>query len=286
MEAMPFQWFQSIPPVTRTYMACSTALSLADYLGYIRVSDFLLDPSSPFGLKQVWRILLNTAYNGTFSLDFCTKLYLFTSYSNWLETYINSPRHYLWMILVLIVMINIYSTFILNLGLIGPVLKDTLLCIWSRKHSDDEVLFLMISLKARWVPWATYLLDLSIYNRKDPKRWLSGLAGILIGHSYWFVNEELPKLHGTKSILRPVWEWEIFGLQAVKPEDEEVEGTTENHEGAQAQIAIQEHAFENPAEEEFDEPQAEPQSELLETADDQAQIGFRRETGDTLRQRD
>ena len=278
MEAMPFQWMQSIPPVTRTYVACSTALSLADYLGYIKVSDFLLNPNSPFGLRQFWRILLNTAYTGTFSFDFCTKLYLFTSYSNWVETYINSPRHYLWMLLVLVVMINLYSAFVMNLGLIGPVLKDTLLCIWSRKHSDDEVLFFIVSLKVRWVPWTTYLFDSSINYRRDPKRWISGLAGLLIGHCYWFINEELPKLHGNKSILRPMWEWEIFNLEAIKPEENGLEPTIGSGEMDLAQFNLQDHQGEIQSEEDT-------QLQNAEVLDEQQHSNYNRETRDTLHQR-
>lgn len=282
---MPFQWLQSIPPVTRTYVACSTALSLADYMGYIKVSDIFLSPNSSFGLNQLWRILLNTAYNGTFSFEFCTRLYLFTSYSNWVETYVNSPRHYIWTLFVLIFMINLYSAFIKNLGLIGPVLKDTLLCIWSRKQSDDEVFFFIISLKVRWLPWATYLLDSSINYREDPKRFIAGPAGLIIGHCFWFINEELPRLHGNKSFLRPVWEWEIFNLETIKPEENGLEETTETGQMDLAQVDLQDHQGENQLEENLEGHLREMPLQHAEVVDDHDHPNYGRETRDTLHQR-
>ncbi|KAG0676067.1 hypothetical protein C6P40_000519 [Pichia californica] len=204
MEFFAIQWLQDIPPVTRAYVVCSTGLSVAEYFGYVEVSDFILNPNNSLNLKQVF---LNTLYNGPISMNFCTKLYLFSRYSNWVEVFINSPKNYLWMILILITSINLYSKYIINLSLIGPVLKETILYIWSRNHADDEIFFTLISLRACWIPWVTYFITIALNTRRDPNQWKSALSSIIIGHLYWFLNDELPKLHGSKSFLRPVWEW-------------------------------------------------------------------------------
>lgn len=218
MEVMPLQWLQSIPPVTRSYILCSTALSLAEYLGYIEVSDLLLSSNTPFNFNKIGKILLNSLYNGPLSVNFSTKLYLFSRYSNWLETSMNSPSRFIWMIMILITAINLYSIYITKLTFIGPILKETFLCIWCRNHMDDDLFFLMFSLKASWVPITTYFLDLAISTSRDPNLWLSGLSGMVIGHLYWFINEELPKLHGSKSLLCPIWEWNLFQFQPQQQE--------------------------------------------------------------------
>lgn len=276
---MPIQWLQSIPPITRGYVIGSTLLSLCEYLGYIKTSDFLLNPNTPFSLKQLWPIFLNTLYNGSLSMDFCAKLYLFSRYSNWLETFVNSPKIYLWMIFILIIMINLYSKFIANLSLFGPVLKETFLCIWSRNHANDEVFFVLISLRACWVPWTTYFIDIS-FNR-DPKKLISNLAGIIIGHLYWFLDEELPKLHGTKSFLRPIWQWDLFKniliannqqhqfLEELNDEDNIIENNEEDN-------------IEN---EEIEENEENNNLIYDEIVNDPLQTDFQRETDETLIQR-
>lgn len=287
MEVMPIQWLQSMPPITRGYIIGSTLLSLCEFLGYVKTSDFLLNPNTPFSLKQLWPIFLNTLYNGSLSLDLCAKLYFFSRYSNWLETFVNSPKNYLWMIFILIIMINLYSKFITNLSFFGPVLKETFLCIWSRNHANDEVFFVLISLRACWVPWANFFIDIS-FNR-DSKKLIPNIAGIIIGHLFWFLDEELPKLHGTQSFLRPIWQWNLFKNTLFNNNQQEnlvelnnLDNIPENND---EQNEINEINEEN--EENLENPQNQDYNNLdyEEIINDPLETDFQRETDYTLIQR-
>lgn len=208
MEAVPLQWLQTMPPVTKSYILLSSALSIAEYTGLFKSSDITIESDSLINTNIIWKIPLNLLYNGSISLDFFTKLYFFTRYSNWLETSFNSSYSYIWMTTILISLIYFYCLSIVNLFMWGPTLKTALLYIWTKRNPNVEVLLFVLIIKSVWVPWVSLLLDISLSRRNNNyKFWLINLSGILIGHLYWFINDQLPLLFKSKSIFRPYWEW-------------------------------------------------------------------------------
>lgn len=207
MEGLPQEWFNSLPPVTRLYVVASGALSLTEYLGYLKINDILLSPNSEWNFARLRRIPLNLIYNGKLSVDFLTRLYFFSRYSIWLETSVNSARNYLWMLLILVLIINIYSTCVTNISFIGPILKEVLLYIWTKKNDDVELMFLFFTVKGDWIPWISIVCDTAVMDHFDTKMLPLKLAGIIIGHIYWFIDSEIPLLHNCKSPFTPIWDW-------------------------------------------------------------------------------
>lgn len=226
MDGIAQQWMQSLPPVTRIYFVASGVLSMVEYLGYMKIEDILIVSNTVWNKDTLWRVPLNVVYNGKLSLDFATKLYFFSRYAVWLETSVSSSKNFLWMIFILVLMINTYSIFVTNLALIGPILKDVMLYIWTKKNTDIEVMFLFFTVKGDWIPWVSIICDLVIMGYFDPKILPVKLAGIFIGHAYWFVDSQIPILHQCKSPFTPIWEWKIFNTPQVQKEHERQEEQT------------------------------------------------------------
>lgn len=231
MEGMPLQWLQAAPPVTRAYVISSVVLSLTEALGYIKISDFAFNKPDILSIRQLWKIPLNLIYNGKFSFDFCMKLFFFSSYSNWLETSINSSRNFLWMILILVILINIYSLAIINLPMIGQTFKETLLYIWTKNNTQAEGLFLFIAVKTSWLPWLSFIFKMALLGPRDRKLWLIEIAGIIIGHLYWFINEMIPVLNNCQSPFTPIWDWKLIKGDQKEGIEEEGERDGQIREG-------------------------------------------------------
>lgn len=210
MEGMPLQWLHTVLPVTRIYVIGSVGLAIAEHLGYVKLSDITLNSNAGFDKDQLWKIPLNILYNGTISLNFVTRLYFFARYANSLEQAAQSSKKFFWNLFILTCFIVLYSTYVTNLKLYGPTFRDAMLYIWTKKNSDAEVFFAFFLVRHIWIPWISFALEVAILGARDKKKWLIELSGICIGHLYWFLDEQIPLLQGTKTILRPIWEWNFL----------------------------------------------------------------------------
>lgn len=283
MEAMPIEWLQSIPPVTRIYALTSFALSVGERFGYIQVSDILLKSNSSGSsykdMSILWRVPLNAIYSGTLSFRFMTRLFYFTQQSIWLENTQNSARDFVWMIFVLVVLINLYSIFVVNIPFIGPVLSEVFQYIWTRKNDDAQIFLMFLIIPGPWFPWISFLMTCTMSYQIDRKFILTQLAGIIIGHTYWFVDEQLPILHKSKSWFRPIWKWDFFnptdGDAVLRIEEEHAPGVAQQEEPLHQEEQHEQLENNNPADIPAD----------LELIDETENIGFQREAEQALQQR-
>ena len=209
MDGMPFQLLREVPVVTRAYMIASIGLSIAETMGYIKIQDFIVKPDSLIDINQLWKVPLNLVYNGPLSLDSFAKLYFFTRSSQWLETSQTSTS-YLWMIFILTILLNIYSISVSNMGMLSPPLTDALLYICTKKNPGMWAMFIFIPVEGEWLPWINTLTNVAFSKNPDKRKWLYNLAGIAVGHTYWFIDEQIPILHKSKSIFTPIWQWNVF----------------------------------------------------------------------------
>ncbi|TID21187.1 hypothetical protein CANINC_003467 [Pichia inconspicua] len=287
MDGVAQEWIQTLPPVTRSYVVASAALATVDYLGYLKLSDILMSKNNAFNSDTLWRIPLNILYNGPLSIDFATRLYFFSRYSLWLETSVNSSRNFLWMIFILVIMINLYSILVTNLALFGPTLKDVLLYIWTKKNTDVEVSFIFFTVKGDWIPWISVFSDMAFMGYYDSKVLPIKLAGIIIGHIFWFIDTQIPILHKCQSPFTPIWELKLLknliengGQQEQEQQEQEQQEQLnilhtqqeEQHEDIEEHIQLEN----NSMTEEFDDHEI---SQFMNESD------FQRETFDTLRNR-
>lgn len=292
MDGVAQEWLQTLPPVTRAYVIASTVLSTADYLGYLKLADILITKNTVWNWDKLWRIPLNLLYNGPISVDFATRLYFFSRYSVWLETSLNSSKNFIWMIFILVIMINIYSMLVTNLALIGPILKDILLYIWTKKNTDVEVLFVFFTVKGDWIPWISVLCDLAFMGYFDTKILPIKFAGIIIGHIFWFLDTQIPILHKCESPFTPIWETRLF--KRIKGQsNEEQQQSEENYPEDEQNLNEEQHLEEEHSYQEEQPPQLEAQENTFVTDElDEHEISefmnetdYQRETFDTLRNR-
>lgn len=251
MEAIPVQWIMDIPPVTRFYLLISISLSIFELLGILKVQDCFYSYHLIFEEFQFWRLIFSFFYLGKISINFFIKLYVFSRNSKLIESTFSKKIDYLWFLFVINVFLILYSSIVKNLVLPSFFLKDILIYYWSRKNPLIEINFFnVIAFKSSYIPFVSIFFN-KLLNERLGFDWKIEFVGIILGHFYYFLNDELPKLSGHRSILTPIWYW-------FKKEDEdenELDLPVENnHEiEVQEELVIEELANEGQADDQADD---------------------------------
>lgn len=212
--------------MTRTYVLCSLGVALCHYAGFSGVAGVPATLSGAWPSSQPVGTILQLFNSGTLSLSMLTNLYFFCQYSTSLEVASDSAAEFVWDLLVIICMMMGYSTWVYPVGNPSPLLRDVLLYLWTKLEPDTEMAFAGIFIfKACYFPWMIVFLSKFIGSRRTnlPSRtfnWRGDFAAILIGHAYWFVRNELPRLHSIKSPLMAPWKlFEGPAPQVLEPQE-------------------------------------------------------------------
>ncbi|KFG58485.1 Der1 family protein, partial [Toxoplasma gondii RUB] len=91
-------FFSHLPPVTRFYLFCSTALMLLCTLEIVSPFSLYINYNLVLQRGQVWRIFSCFLFFGTFSLHFFWNVYVLIFYCATLEEHQRSAT-FLWMLL-------------------------------------------------------------------------------------------------------------------------------------------------------------------------------------------
>merc|ERR1719421_2611804 len=81
----PEQWYRSLPPVTRGYLTASFAATVGAQLELVSPMLLYLDFDGIIGKLELWRILTNFCFFGTFSLPFVFSMFFLVRYGKELE---------------------------------------------------------------------------------------------------------------------------------------------------------------------------------------------------------
>lgn len=232
MEAIPIQWIMDIPPITRCYLLISILLSIFELLGILKLQDCFYSYHLIFEEFQFWRLFFSFFYLGKISINFFIKLYVFSRNSKLIENTFSKRVDYLWFLFIINVFLVLYSNLVKNLVLPSFFLKDILIYYWSRKNPLIEINFFnVIAFTSSYIPFITILFN-KLLNERLTFDWKIEFVGIILGHLYFFLNDELPKLSGSRSILTPIWYW----FKKENEDENEVEDNEEIEDNQEEQI--------------------------------------------------
>lgn len=224
MAASPGEWFNSLPPVSKTWGAALFATACGAQLGVLPVKLIYLDFGLVFQKFQVWRLLTNVFFAGGFSMRFAMSLLMIARYGVQLETntFTGRTADFLYMIIVntctllLIALCIPFKVFFLS----EPLLTS-LIYLWSRENANANVNFMgVLSMPAFYLPWAYLFMDLLFgASLVEP------LAGIVAGHVYFFLSSVYPTTMGGPQLLNtPRWvhhlvsQWASIAPNMVRPQ--------------------------------------------------------------------
>lgn len=200
----PAQYYNSLPPVTKTYAVVCLLTTGAYHLqlyDYRNIALFYLDV---FKRLQIWRLITSFFFLGPFSLAFAVRLFTVLYYGVQLERgpYDKRTADLVWMyifgalsLLVMAAVPYFWSPFL------GPSLVFVIVYVWGREFPNARVnIHGLFELKGFYIPWYMLAMDLLLGNSLK-----SGLTGIAAGHLYYFITVLYPLSSGNNICKTPKW---------------------------------------------------------------------------------
>lgn len=187
----PLEWYMEIPVVSRTYLT----------LSFITTAACALDLVSPFSLyfnyklivqkAQLWRLLSNFLFFGTFGIDFVFHMYFLCRYSRLLEenSFRGRTADFVWMLFLgALVMLGI-APFV-SVHFLGSSLTFMMVYVWGRRNRYERMSFLgLFPFTAPYLPWV--LLSFSVLLGHT---WLIDAIGMVVGHLYFYLEDVYPAI--------------------------------------------------------------------------------------------
>ncbi|KAK9824732.1 hypothetical protein WJX74_002625 [Apatococcus lobatus] len=208
----PADFFNSIPPITRAWMAGCVLAVAAPELGILNLRTFILSWGAVFSHFQIWRLVTNFFVLHGRQWNTLFKLLWMFQYGKALEgaTFQHDPAQYAFMLLfgacttlAMALAVPVCNSMPVH----GPDLVFFLMYVWSREYPTQTVNIMgVVSLEAFYLPFAFATIDLVAGGN-----WISSLMGILAGH-LWFY---LTKVHPTAGRYLQAPNWLRRGLDSL-----------------------------------------------------------------------
>lgn len=196
------QWFQSLPPMTKTWFGGTIAMSLLGRFGLLNPHWLFLHYEPLVHQFQIWRPISAVFYypiTPQTGFHFLINLYFLYTYSLRLETglFIGRPADYLFMLLFNWICCTIVALLGEILFLMDPMVMSVLY-VWCQSNKDMIVSFWFgTQFKAMYLPWVLLAFNMIIAGGG-----LMELVGILVGHLYFFLTFKYPQDFGGSTLLR------------------------------------------------------------------------------------
>uniref|UniRef100_A0A0K0EVW5 Derlin n=1 Tax=Strongyloides venezuelensis TaxID=75913 RepID=A0A0K0EVW5_STRVS len=194
-------FYESIPKITRYWMTGSVVMPLLGRIGIISPASMYLNWPDIYENFHIWRPLTALFYyplTPATGFNWLLMMYFMYNYSKTVENdlFTRRPAEYLFMLIFLwISSVGIALAFGIYFLLEPMVLA--VLYYWAQNNKDTIVSFWFGSrFKAMYLPWV--LLGFNMILRGGG---LNELAGIIVGHIFYFATIEYPLQHGGRPLL-------------------------------------------------------------------------------------
>ncbi|KEP63057.1 UNVERIFIED_CONTAM: Der1 family protein [Hammondia hammondi] len=186
-------FFSHLPPVTRFYLFCSTALMLLCTLEIVSPFSLYINYNLVLQRGQVWRIFSCFLFFGTFSLHFFWNVYVLIFYCATLEEHQRSAT-FLWMLLTTgALLLGLSHIFGVGSYFFSGSMINVMTYIWGRRNPSTRLSVFFISVSAPYLPFVLALMSVLVgWNMADH------VIGILVGHVYFFFEDIYPLLPTSK----------------------------------------------------------------------------------------
>lgn len=205
----PEEWFRSLPPITRTWLAVAFSTTVLVQTGYLSPATLAFLPDKLF-VGELWRLITPFIYVGEFGMPFVMNLFFLVRYSSAYEA---NPyalcaggtvpqgctADYVFALMcnsLVLLAVALY----MGLYFMGPPLVFSVLYLWSKKNAEVPVSFWGFNFKGAHLPFA--LMAMSVLMGASP---LLDVIGVVAGHCFYFAAEVLPLKYGHQVLTTPQW---------------------------------------------------------------------------------
>nr|XP_043635000.1 derlin-1-like [Erigeron canadensis] len=202
--ATPMQYYNSIPPVAKTYASICFLTSLGRHLQLYNPGILALYYEDVFKHFQIWRLITSFFFIGSFSFTFAFRLFIILKYGVQLERgpFDKRTADYVWMFFFGALSLLVVAAIpFLWFPYMGASLVFMIVYVWSRELPNTRINIQgLVELKGFYLPWAMLAIDLVLGNQLMPS-----LLGIGVGHLYYFMTVLYPLAGGSNFCKTPIW---------------------------------------------------------------------------------
>ncbi|XP_039064810.1 derlin-1.1-like [Hibiscus syriacus] len=200
----PAQYYRSLPPVSKFYGVACLMTTSALYFDLYDPWNIALSYQYVFKRFQVWRLISNFFFLGSFSPIFAVRLIMIARYGVLLErgAFDKRTADYVWMLIfgALSLLVMAAIPFLWTPFMAGS-LVFMIVYVWSRENPNARIsIYGVVTLKGFYLPWALLALDLifGIPLTED-------IIGMVAGHLYYFLTVLHPLAGGKYVLKTPLW---------------------------------------------------------------------------------
>jgi len=210
----PEEWFKNLPKITKAYLVMAVGTTALCMFGTIAPIQIYLDFDLIFKKYEIWRLLTNFLFFGKFSMKFMFQMFILASYTSMLETgRFSTPRGTAE--LVHLFMFGAFCMIVVSwlmggLPFLGQPLIFMNLYVWSRTNPMTDVNFWGFTFSAWHLPFV--LMFVGMLMGGSP---VTDIIGILVGHTYHFLVDIMPKVYGVSPLTCPDILYNYFDPQNV-----------------------------------------------------------------------
>ena len=224
----PLNWFNSLPPITRTWLGASFGTTALATLDFLRPSQLLFDWHRIRHDLELWRIVTSFCYCGGTLQQFhvLILLYLIVIHG---RPYEQSPfptgggrtadAAFAWLFCIVVILatfplINEYGAILLPARYAHPVLYPlftrtlvyAILYLWSRRNPNARIQLNFVPVQGRYLPFAYVGFSLALGNRLNEL-----IHGIVVGHLYYYLVDVVPTILGRRVLTTPRFLVDLVG---------------------------------------------------------------------------
>lgn len=173
----------------------------------------------------MWRLVSSWVFLGPFSMKFMFEMIWLLQYGNILETqtFAFAPADMVMMLLFGAITLTIASLAVPSLGLffVASPLVFMLLYVYSRNFPNQNASIMgLFTVQSFYLPFA--FLGITIVLGGNP---MFDIAGIVVGHLWWFLTELYPAQGGRNLLATPEWLQQCVANLGIGPPPRPTEST-------------------------------------------------------------
>jgi Derlin-2/3 len=192
-----FSWYHEIPIISKVYLTLTLSITSLCFLDIISPLTLYYNYDLIVYKYQYWRIITSFLYFGSFSIDFLFHMYFVVRYCRLLEegSFRGRTADFFFMIMygaIMMLICSVIFKFFRNIKFLGHPLTFMMLYLWARDPENYYIrmgFFGVIQFNAPFLPWVLLIFSLILGNPVE-----MDLLGIIIGHTYYFLDTIYPKV--------------------------------------------------------------------------------------------
>jgi len=186
-EEGPEQWYRNLPVVTRGYLTAAFATTVVVQLELLSPMLLYLDFEAALGKLELWRLLTNYCFFGTFGLPFVFSMFFLVRYGRELEVkrFGGRSADFLWCLALCGAGMLVVAYLLGNQPFLASSMLSAIVYLWAREHAEQTLsIFGLFNVQAFYFPWVLCAIRVLMGGSAVPD-----LIGIFAGHVYYFVED-------------------------------------------------------------------------------------------------